>query len=263
MNRSNYCMVAGWSAGLLYAVDKMAESGRLEAVVLQKPNTETDHNSRLRMIAKKARNLFCDPGKRQASVLSSILPGFRNFHVLSAHREKQLRSLAETHGFDLLFTTSINEDTRIHDYLERSQSRHALVLGGKVLRSVVLNRFNGRWINCHGGLLPYYRGLCSEYWAVKNRDCDKIGWTVHELVERIDAGKILQRGTVSYDPGDTLEKLMIRNHAAMVAAYIRFADALPDSASNPLEHKPGKVNYYSRPDGRAFRRLMRTKVSRL
>ncbi len=263
VNGLKFCMVAGFFASLLYVVDKMADSGWLEGVIVQKSEPARDLGSLVLNSARKMRNLLWDPRKRQTAMLGALLPDFTDRHVLGKQGENKLRLLAQKHGFDLLVTESINTDTQIHNYLNNSKSQQALVLGGKILQPIVLNSFNGMWINCHGGLLPYYRGIYSEYWAIKKGDFEKIGWTIHELVERIDAGKIFQSGTVTYDPNETLGELMMRNHAAMITAYLHFANSLPDSVRNSLEHKPEKANYYSKPRVRAFRQLLRMKVSRL
>lgn len=261
INDSKSCMVAGMAQGLLYIVDKLAQSERLECVVVHHPVAK--RRPFVRYIARKARNLLWDPRERQAAMLRSQLPDFADRHVVDKHAEKRLRVLAEEYGFDLLLTTSVNTDNQVYRYLNHSAARHALVLGGPVLKPVVIDSFNGMWLNCHGGYLPYYRGLWSEYWAIKNGDCDKIGWTIHELVERIDAGEIFQKGTVSYNPDETLEELMLRVHSQMITAYIAFANALPDSAVRARKHKAEKANYYSRPKRLALGRLLRTKVKHL
>lgn len=258
-----YCLVTGFFPGLLYMVGKMAESGRLECVIVQKSNPTTDKISFASNIARRIRNLLWDPSIRQTAMLAALIPDFTDHHVLGKQGESKLRLMAQRLGIDLLLSESINTDTQIQNYLNNSNSQQVLVLGGKILQPNVLNSFSGMWINCHGGLLPYYRGIYSEYWAINNGDFDKIGWTIHELIERIDAGNIYQSGTITYDPNETLGELMMRNQAAMINAYVHFAESLPDSVRNCLEHKPKKANYYSKPKVRAFGRLLRMKVSRL
>ena len=202
------CMIACKAAGMLYIVDKLAQSGRLECVIVQRAIAK--RTSFVRNIAREIRNLFADPRRRQTAILRSQLPDFTDLHVMDVHAEKKLRLLGEKYGFDLLLTTSINTDNQIHEYLKHSVAQHAMVLGGRILKPIVIDSFNGMWLNCHGGYLPYYRGLWSEYWAIKNGDFDKIGWTIHELVERIDAGQIFHKGRLrevvkGWDSGDELE----------------------------------------------------------
>ncbi len=268
MESCKHCLVTGTPPGLLYIVDKLAQSGRLECIVVHR--SVARHPSFLQSIARFVRSIvqgerdfLWNSRKRQQAILRSQLPDFTDLHVMDEDAEAKLRLLAEKHGFDLFLTESINMDNQVHEYLKHSAAQYALVLGGPVLKPIVIDSFNGMWLNCHGGYLPYYRGLCSEYWAIKNGDFDKIGWTIHELVERIDAGNIFQKGTVSFNPDETYEELILRVHSQMITAYIAFANALPDSAARSRQHQVEKSNYYSRPKGLALGKLLRTKVKYL
>jgi hypothetical protein len=49
----------------------------------------------------------------------------------------------------------------------------------------------------------------------------------------------------------------------MIAAYVRFAERLPDSASGGEPFEAEKANYYSTPKGVSLARLRRTRVKRL
>lgn len=44
-------------------------------------------------------------------------------------------------------------------------------------------------LNCHPGILPYYKGCSTPEWAFLNKD--NVGGTVHLMNEKIDDGKIL------------------------------------------------------------------------
>jgi methionyl-tRNA formyltransferase len=91
-------------------------------------------------------------------------------------------------------------------------------------------------INIHHGLLPEYRGtLCDLYALSEGRPA---GFTIHEMNEKIDAGKILRRREVSR-PGDRnfsaylekaseLEGFELASLLQEIAQY----DALPEGLSN-------------------------------
>lgn len=46
-----------------------------------------------------------------------------------------------------------------------------------------------KFINCHGGILPYYRGFAANAWAIMNGS-DEIGYSFHEVNEKLDDGVI-------------------------------------------------------------------------
>lgn len=53
------------------------------------------------------------------------------------------------------------------------------------------------YINIHGSLLPKYRGFHSIFWAIMNGE-DQLGYTIHEVNERVDDGDILYQYRFPY-----------------------------------------------------------------
>ena len=90
-----------------------------------------------------------------------------------------------------------------------------VVLAGfmRVLKPGFLNAFAGRIINLHPSLLPEFPGLdaIGQAWraGVKTTGC-----TVHAVTLEVDGGPIIEQAKVGLEPGDTLETLAARVHAA-------------------------------------------------
>jgi hypothetical protein len=99
----------------------------------------------------------------------------------------------------VVYTRDVNNDTRITEILGSSDSGFLVNRGGKILSATTLEAFKGVWINIHGGILPYYRGLDSHLWAARNQHFHHIGATAHIMGPKIDHGPILltQRANVS------------------------------------------------------------------
>jgi methionyl-tRNA formyltransferase len=159
--------------------------------------------------------------------LGRFLPGYTLEHVVG-HRLNDIRRLARRHGFKLVVTNSINSDPAALDALRHSEAEFLLVQGGRILKPSTLKAFKGIWLNGHGGYLPQYRGMHSEYWALKHRDYDRIGVSIHVLVVRLDGGPILQRSCISYDPREPYGDLLLRNHANLVSTYVEFVRRLAE-----------------------------------
>ena len=66
-----------------------------------------------------------------------------------------------------------------------------LVFGTGILREPLLSAFDGRIINIHLGLSPYYRGAGTNFWPLVNREPEYVGATIHYLDAGIDTGPIL------------------------------------------------------------------------
>jgi len=90
-----------------------------------------------------------------------------------------------------------------------------VVLAGfmRVLKPGFLNAFAGKIINLHPSLLPSFPGLdaIGQAWR---RGVKVTGCTVHRVTPEVDGGPILDQTAVRVVPGDTLESLTAKVHAA-------------------------------------------------
>jgi phosphoribosylglycinamide formyltransferase-1 len=90
-----------------------------------------------------------------------------------------------------------------------------VVLAGfmRVLKPKFLGAFAGKIINLHPSLLPSFPGLDGIGQAY--RRCVKVtGCTVHYVTQEVDGGPIIDQAAVRVEPGDTLEMLTAKVHAA-------------------------------------------------
>lgn len=90
-----------------------------------------------------------------------------------------------------------------------------VVLAGfmRVLKPGFLKAFADRIINLHPSLLPSFPGLdaIGQAWR---RGVKVTGCTVHRVTAEIDGGPIIDQASVHIEPGDTLETLTLKVHAA-------------------------------------------------
>ena len=59
-----------------------------------------------------------------------------------------------------------------------------------LLRKVLLVDLE-KALNCHMGILPFYRGMDVAQWPILNQDFSNIGLTTHIIDEGVDTGDIL------------------------------------------------------------------------
>jgi len=97
----------------------------------------------------------------------------------------------------------------------RSVQADLVVLAGfmRVLKPKLLGAFAGRIINLHPSLLPAFPGLDGIGQAFR-AGAKVTGCTVHQVTLEVDAGRIIEQASVSVEPGDTLETLTAKVHAA-------------------------------------------------
>ena len=97
----------------------------------------------------------------------------------------------------------------------RAESPDLVVLAGfmRVLKPKFLAAFEGRIINLHPSLLPAFPGLDGIGQALR-AGVSMTGCTVHYVSLEVDAGRIIEQAQVPIVPGETLESLTEKVHAA-------------------------------------------------
>ena len=97
-------------------------------------------------------------------------------------------------------------------------------------------------INCHGALLPKYRGLMPSFWTLANGESEG-GVTVHFVGDELDNGPIVVQRRYRIHPRDTLENMMARSKdlaAEAIIEAVRLIEAgSPTLLPNPQEEATG------------------------
>lgn len=88
--------------------------------------------------------------------------------------------------------------------------------------------------NMHGSLLPKYRGRAPVNWAIVNGETE-IGATLHEMVQKPDAGAIVGQMPVPILPDDTAADVFSK---VVVAAELVLNSTLPGLVQNSIERIP-------------------------
>lgn len=74
------------------------------------------------------------------------------------------------------------------------------------------------FVNCHGGILPYYRGFAANAWAIMNGS-DEIGYSFHRVNEKLDDGVIYFVDRIKMSPEETYSDV----HERMVESIVEHA----------------------------------------
>jgi methionyl-tRNA formyltransferase len=190
------------------------------------------------------------------SFLSHLHYGLKNrseFPWEIIQRKKTLNQLLTQVTCPILQVNDINESKNVEKFLFSTQANCAIIIGGKIIKTEVLGCFKGEWVNIHGGILPQYRGLDSEYWAILNQDYENIGVTVHKVVEKVDYGDILLQKTIAVtDFDENLSSVISRNRENAYLVAVDFVKNWIDRKiyledSNKFHTLNKKSTYYSSP----------------
>jgi len=112
-------------------------------------------------------------------------------------------------------------------------------------------------LNLHTGYLPEYRGVKSEFWALRNGDTARLGWTLHYMTPALDAGDVVLRSTVPWKDENpaALRARLLRDAVPRIAELVRAARA---HGMEALRREPqGDGRYYTTPTWREWREWRR------
>ena len=109
-----------------------------------------------------------------------------------------------------------------------------LVFGTGILREPLLSAFDGRIINIHLGLSPYYRGAGTNFWPLVNREPEYVGATIHYLDAGIDTGPMLAHARPRIERGDGPHDIGNKTIVAAAHALLRAATAHVAGVAHPV-----------------------------
>ena len=102
------------------------------------------------------------------------------------------------------------------DEIEALKPDVILVFGTGVIKPPLIRIPSKGIFNVHRGILPYYRGLDSDLWAIFHKRLDLIGTTLHFVNEGLDTGHIVAQRTYRMKPSDKIYHL--RYYTTVIAA---------------------------------------------
>lgn len=148
---------------------------------------------------------YQDTGYRPAETLPQE-PSNRTEAILRHHFDERLRQEQRFFGhaaeelpktparrifrFD---TQTLNTDATVAA-LRGGDTDVVVVYGTGLIKPPVLDAYDGRIINLHLGLSPYYRGTATNFYPLLNEEPEYVGVTVHLLTAGIDSGPIIHHG---------------------------------------------------------------------
>jgi len=133
-----------------------------------------------------------------------VLKGFLNSVTIKSQNDLILdyEKLAET----VYYTNGTNSESTLN--MLKDISPGILILGqtGIVKKNLLEIPALGT-LNAHPAVLPDYRGIDCNRWAILNDDWDKIGCTVHWVDAGVDTGRIILKKRYEFRGDETIEKL--------------------------------------------------------
>jgi hypothetical protein len=132
------------------------------------------------------------------------------------------------------------------DWVQRLAPDVVALFGTGLVKPPLLDLYDGRMINLHLGLSPYYRGSGTNFWPLVNREPECVGATIHLAVRRVDAGAMYAQVRPEVERGDRAHEIGTR---AAMAGAAALAAVLARHGGGQLAARPQDLSL-----GRVYRR---------
>jgi methionyl-tRNA formyltransferase len=149
-------------------------------------------------------------------------------------------------------------DEQAREQLRALELDIALSLGNGIMPSEFFRIPKNGMLNVHHEILPKYRGAQTALWQLHDGFATT-GYSIHEITERLDAGRILFTEAVPIQWRGSLKATVIDTtaevHSRSVSGLLRVLGDYPGHLSRSLPNDGKKV--YTTPSGRAMLRIYR------
>lgn len=186
--------------------------------------------------------------KMLAKVQNDILGSTKQCHSVAA--------VARKYGVEVTQSVDVNSDEFLAHLRDKGVEFIVSISGTQMYRKKLRDQIAAGIVNCHGALLPKYRGLMPSFWTLAN-DEKEGGVSVHFVDKKLDNGPIVVQKRYRIHPHDTLEDVMARSKDLAAEAIIECV-RLVEAGNPPLLENPEDCStHFSMPgpeDVRRFRR---------
>jgi folate-dependent phosphoribosylglycinamide formyltransferase PurN len=129
--------------------------------------------------------------------------------------------------------SSVNS-AAVHDLLRALSPDVVVINGTRLVSAETLAAVPATFLNVHAGITPRYRGVHGGYWALRERDGEHCGVTVHVVDEGLDSGPVLAQGRIRPTTADTFVTYPLLQLAAGLPLL---ADAVQRVASGDVRRR--------------------------
>lgn len=154
--------------------------------------------------------------------------------------EVSLNSINDLSNTNYISKGEINDEKLVQNIINK-QPDLLVCYGSSLIRSKLLTEFEGRFLNVHLGLSPYYRGSGTNIWPLINNEPDMVGATFMFINEGIDTGKIIHQirpdiflGDSPHSIGNRLIMKMTNTYADIIANFENLTDEKQPIATGKL-----------------------------
>ncbi len=189
--------------------------------------------------------------KVKARVINGLLGSTKRCHTVGA--------VAKKYGVTIDRDSDVNSEAFRQKLRDRGVQFIVSISGTQMYRKQLREQTPLGIVNCHGALLPKYRGLMPSFWTLANGEKEG-GVSVHYVDAKLDNGPIIVQKRFRLHPHDTLEDVMARGKDLAAECIIECCRIVEDCHARgvpvPVMPNPeSELSHFSMPTAEDVRRF--------
>lgn len=190
---------------------------------------------------------------------SKVRAKFWNDLLGSTRRCYSVRAVAKKYGVPVDGPCDVNSEEFLAHLRSKGVQFIVSISGTQFYRKKLREQMSHGIVNCHGALLPKYRGLMPSFWTLANGEKEG-GVSVHYVDAKLDNGPIIVQKRYRIWPHDTLEDVMSRSKDLAAEAIVECVRIVEECASRnvPVPTMPNpeaEMTHFATPTKEDVRRF--------
>jgi len=185
--------------------------------------------------------------KIKAKFLNDLLGSTRNCY--------SVRAVARKYGVPVTEQVNVNSEEFRKHLRDAGVEFIVSISGTQMYRKDLLAQTPKGIVNCHGALLPKYRGLMPSFWTLANGEKEG-GVSVHFVDAKLDNGPILVQKKYRINPQDTLEDIMARSKDLAAEAIVEAVRLVEAGNYELIPNDASQATHFSMPTKEDFQKFV-------
>jgi methionyl-tRNA formyltransferase len=184
--------------------------------------------------------------KLQGKIINDVLGSTKKCY--------SVRAVAKKYGVPVTEAVDVNSEEFLKHLRDLGVQFIVSISGTQLYKKALREQTSHGIVNCHGALLPKYRGLMPSFWTLANNESVG-GVSVHFVDAKLDNGPIVVQKTYRINRFDTLEDIMARSKDLAAEAVIECVRLV--EAGNPvlLPNDASQLTHFSMPTAEDVKRF--------
>lgn len=140
----------------------------------------------------------------------------------------------------------INDPTCL-EFLRQQNPDFLLVYGTAILRETALGIPKQGVLNIHGGIVPKYRNVHSEFWALAEGHPEEVGSSILVMDKGIDSGAVVVQSSCSIHQAVPLSQAKLQNFKLALALVTEILRQHPEGNIPSKPQGPSAAKKYATP----------------